>query len=778
MCEITLKIYGMDCAACTAYLQKNIEKEPGVTKVGVNFLSQNAVISYEKNFSLSSLVGRIEKAGYFVPEERVCLEIRKADIKEVLELESIRSIFGVKEAEILKEQGSLQLILFPVGLQEWELKKALADLGLEAEIKSWESGEEEWEQGEQLQMLRRLILSVLLSTPIFWNPPPIIQFLLATALQFFPGRYFYRGGLRAVRNRQLNMDFLIAVSTTIVYLYSSWIAFTVHSQVKLYFLCQGVLISLIFFGKYLEILVKGQTSQSLRGLMALQPKKAIVLQEGMEVEKDMEAIVINDVVLVRSGERIPVDGRILEGECIIDESMMTGESMPVHKGTGERVTGGTLNRSGIIKISVDRIGKNTALQKIIATVREAQLSKAPIQNIADRIASYFIPAVIGIALVVFIVWYFCLEKGDLEKAVMTMCGVLVVACPCALGLATPTSIMVGTGRAAELGVLFCSAVRLEQAEQSDVVVFDKTGTLTYGKIKVERICPFEGYEEKQVLHIAGELERFSTHPIAEAIFAKWKEYGIAREAWELEEVSEKPGYGLKGAYQGENYAVGNRAYMEQMGISLENLAQREDIRQAAQSEICVAHNGVIIGILGLSDEIREDAISAVEELKTMGMEVWMMTGDHEITARSIAKKVGITKVLYEADPKEKSDAIRKLKEQGKRVAMVGDGINDAPALAAADISLAMGKGSDIAKDAAGIVLLGNEVHLVPLTFTVSKKVMRNIRENFLWALVYNLICIPLAAAGIMNPSLAAAAMSFSSIAVLMHSLRLKKLCSN
>ena len=773
--EFTLKILNMDCTACVSQLQKLIEREPGVQKVSINYLSGMAAITCETDiFYVEHLVSAIERIGYSIPRETMKLKCLVTDNQVSLVETVLNEQFGVEAIHFDCTEGVAVLTLFPVGTNAQAILDCFTEIGISCELIVWDTGEETAEISGQLAMLRRLLLSAALSIPLFWNPSPILQFVLATILQFGPGRYFYQGLFRSIRGKQLNMDVLIAASTTVIYLYSSWIAFTAHEQIKLYFLGQGVLISLIFFGKYLEILTKGQTSQALRTLIQLQPQKAVILTESGEAEIAIETIQVGNKVIVRSGERIPVDGIILSGECIIDESMVTGESELNHKTVGAQVIGGTLNREGAITISVNRVGEATTLQQMISIVRQAQFSKPPIQNLADRIAGYFIPAVLIISIVVFCIWYFFLTPYDMEQAILTMCGVLVVACPCALGLATPTSIMVGTGRAAELAILFRNAAWIEVAQKADTVVFDKTGTLTSGQPTVGTVRPFGNVTKEELLALAGTIETYSLHPIAHAVTEYCKTNRVNCQPEMLTDVSEQIGSGVTARQNGLVVACGNRALMESIHVALEPLARQEDIRFQAQTELCIARDSELLGVIGISDTIRSDAVDAVKDLETMGMDVWMMTGDHAVTAQAIAQKLGIQNVRSCIIPQEKAALLSELRDHGKTVVMVGDGVNDAPALAVSDVAMAMGGGTDIAKETSGILLLNNRVDSVPLALRLSKTVMKNIRGNLVWALVYNLVCIPLAATGIMNPSIASAAMSFSSIAVLMHALRLKR----
>ena len=522
-------------------------------------------------------------------------------------------------------------------------------------------GDEAEELKQRFRLLRLLIVSTALSMPLLWDLPPRFQFVLATLLQFGPGLYYIRNAIRSLKSISFGMDLLVALSTTAIYAYSTVVAFTETENIKLYYLCDGVLISLLLFGRYLESVAIYQSGEAVRGLLRLQPKTAIVLRDGLETEIDAAEIVSGDTILLRPGERIPADGKILEGSCLVDESLLTGESEPVKKRPGDSITGGTLDREGKVTYTATSVGEDSTLQQMAAFVRRAQSEKAPVQRFADRIASIFVPSVLALAVLIFALWFFLLAPGDWGKAVSTVCGVLVIACPCALGLATPAALMTASGRAAELGILFKGASAIEKAWSIDTVVFDKTGTLTEGRVEP-----------------------------------------------------------------------------------------------------------------GLRDPLREDAKSAVDACRALGMEVWMISGDREETARRIARACGIERILFEVMPEEKAAQITQLKSEGRRVAMVGDGINDAPAMAEADLAIAMGTGTDIAIECADAVLPGGRIGRVPQALRLAKTARRTVRQNLGWALFYNLICIPVAACGVVNPSIAAAAMTLSSNGILLHSLRLNK----
>ena len=777
MAELRLRVSGLTCAACASGLTQTMLKHSGIKAATTNYADSMLFVEYDPGIiaGLAEIEALVRKAGLGVPMERVTLQYSSIEYaKAVACTETLKKIFGVKAVSIDCTQRLLTVEIWPIGLSTRELTDALIMDGVSCEVLSVEGGEEEQEQLRQIRLLRRLCIAVFLTMPLMWNPSPWLQFLLASLVQFGPGSYFYRGARQSICSHSLNMDFLVASSTTIIYLYSSYLAWTVNADIQLYFLSQCVLLCLILFGKYLELVAKGATARSIRGLLRLQPEDAVVERNGKEMTVPVSAITEYDVVLIRSGDRIPVDGHILEGECLMDESMLTGESTPIHKKTGDSVVAGTLNRSGSIRLIATSIGKDTVLQQIIRTVRKAQASKAPIQDFADKIASRFIPAVLLIACVVFFVWYFLLTAHDAEKSVLVTCGVLVVACPCALGLATPTSMMVGMGRAAELGILFRGAPDLERAGRVDTVVFDKTGTLTYGTPYVQQAVFVDPIDRASIFPLIAAVERHSSHPAAVAITAFCSIGDSISLPMPLDDFEEQIGGGVTGQVQESAISCGSRVYIKERGIDMSPLSAIDSRCENGDTEIVIALNGRAVGKFLLSDQLRDSAENTVQELQKRGIEVWLLSGDQEKIAQSVGKQLNISHILWGIRPDEKADCIRNLQAKGKTVAMVGDGVNDAPALACADVSIAMGSGTDVAMDAAGIMLVGGRLEALPRAISLSAQVMRNVRQNLLWALLYNGICIPLAACGVMNPSIAAAAMSASSIAVLLHALRLQK----
>ncbi len=656
--ELSLKIYGMDCAACAGQVTSVLRKIPGIDRVRVNFGSSCAEIESRTFPDLSVIEKKLERFGYLLPKEKVVIKTDSTLFSTKLDTlrEQLPALALVEE-----KVENIILYLYPVGCRGNEIIAVFREEGLPIEIIKWESGNEEALAQDQVGLLRKLVLSVFLTLPLLWNPSPFFQFLLATLILLIPARVFFRGALRAFHGG-MNMDVLIAVSSCLVYGYSTYLAFTETEDIKLYFLCEGVLVCLVQFGRYLEIVARGETERSLRGFISLLPRQCRLVTDKGEICKDVDEIAIGDLVVVEAGERIPVDGTVIKGNGLADESLLTGESALVTKDIGSETTGGTLLRAGALTIQVTKIGKETSLEQMIDIVRQAQISASPIRKLADTIVSFFIPAVIAIAFIVFDIWYFVADPGNLQKALLCCVGVLVVSCPCALGLAIPTSIMVGSGRCSELGILFKSAAAIEKMHKVKVIAFDKTGTLTCGGETSARNILRTGVPE-------------------------------------------------------------------------------------TVSQLSATHKTV------------------------------MISGDKEEIAGKVGAKAGIERIYSEIKPDGKADVIRKLKKEGS-VMMVGDGVNDAPAMAVSDLSVSIQNGTELAKDTADVILLGDEISKLPLAFSLADKIMKNIYENLLWALLYNVVCIPLAAVGLINPSLASAAMSFSSIAVLMNALRLKNMQGN
>lgn len=778
MVEVTLRIAGMDCAACAPRIDRVLTSLQGMAGEQVNYASGYALLDYdETRLDLATIVSRIERAGFSVPLEEATLSCAANDDASLERAsEKLSERLGIEAVRIDGDRDRLVVSLYPIDVDGACLLSDCRSCGVDAELSDRVGGEQDLEDAGRLRMLRTLVASALLTAPLCWSLSPTVQFVLATLVQFGPGQVFYRGAFNTVRGGNLGMDVLVALSTTIIYAYSTFITFTGSGELQIYYLSQCTLMTLLFFGRYFETLARSETSRSIRGLMHLQPDAAVVLCDGDEKTVDISRIGVGEIVVVRTGDRIPVDGVVVEGSCAVDESAFTGESMPVEKRCSDRLFGGTFCVSGHVQLSTERLGRDSALQQVIDTVRRAQSSKAPVQRLADRIASWFVPVVLGIAAAVFCIWYFLAAPGDMDAALLSTCAVLVVACPCALGLATPTAIMMGAGRSAQLGVFFRGGEQLERAHQVDAVVFDKTGTITQGIPDLVGVYATEACEggRRALLDCAAAVERLSGHPLARVVTRGAAYRHPDALPPHVEDFEEVAGGGVRGRVDGHEVVCGNRALLARCGVSLGALENLPDVRAAARSEVCVARDGIVLGVLGIADRIKPEAYQTVRELSEQGIRTVLVSGDNLETSREIASQAGIDEFVAEVLPDEKADIVTAMRARGMKVAMVGDGINDAPALVASDIAIAMGDGTDVAIDASDIVLLGGTIAHVPLTLRLSHDTIRTIRQNLVWAAFYNALCIPLAACGIMNPVIAAAAMCFSSIAVLANSLRLGK----
>lgn len=718
MKDISLRILDMECAACVARLDRALEKLPGVQRAAVNYTAASALITYdERATDLAAIAARVKRAGFRVPVEEQDLLPAEADAETAAAAAAaLRAVCGVKGVAV-QADGTLTAYLWPIGVDGRDLAAACAGAGCAVTPGELRGGDADQELEKRMDLLKTLVTSACCTAPLMLEMHPKLQFLAGTALQFGPGRYFYKSAWRGLRNRTFGMDFLVSLSSTLIYLYSAYVTFTPRRSYKLYFASDGVLLSLILFGKYMEQVAAGEANSAIRKLMHLQPRTAMVQRGDTFVELPVDQIAEHDLVRIRPGERVPVDGTIISGQCAVDESMLTGEIMPVDKAPGDKVIGGSLNRSGSAIVSAEALGKASVLEQIIQIVRQAQCEKAPVQRFADKVARWFVPGVIGAAALTFLVWYRRIAPRNLERALLTCCDVLSVACPCALGLATPTGLMVGSGR-----------------------------------------TPLHG--------------QCSDHPLARAVTAYAQQQSDAPLP-PVEDFSYALGRGVRGTVAGAAVVCGSRTWLRELGIDTAALTALPDLRAQAKTELCVARGGVVLGTLGIADTRKSEAAAVVAQLRAAGKEVWMMTGDHARTAEAIAAEVGIGHVLSEVRPDEKAAAIERLRAQGKTVCMVGDGINDTPALAVADCAVAMGGGSDIAIESAGILLPSGNLEKLPELFDISRATIRTIRQNLTWALFYNLVSIPVAALGVLHPSICATAMSASSIGVLMHSLRLK-----
>ncbi|MFD2043335.1 heavy metal translocating P-type ATPase [Ornithinibacillus salinisoli] len=786
--HVTVGVTGMTCAACSNRVEKILNKMDGV-EAQVNLTTEKASIDYDPGTAtVEEIASKIQKLGYGVQTEKVEFDVLgmtcaacSTRIEKVLNKQE-----GVKVANVNLATESASIEYNPGLIEELDLIGKIQKLGYDAKRKAEEQEKQTQKEKHLKQMKVKLAVSTVLTAPllitmlvhlfgiyiphIFMNP--WFQFALATPVQFIIGWQFYVGAYKNLRNGGANMDVLVALGTSAAYFYSLYeglLTIGNPSHVPhLYYETSAIIITLILFGKYLETSAKSKTTLAISKLLNLQAKQARVIKDGEEMMIPVEDVSVGDHIVVKPGEKIPVDGIVLKGRTSVDESMITGESIPIEKDFESTVIGSTLNKNGTIEMEATKVGKDTALASIIKVVEDAQGSKAPIQRLADVISGYFVPIVVGIAIFTFIVWIVFVTPGNMEPALIAAIAVLVIACPCALGLATPTSIMVGTGKAAENGILFKGGEHLERTHQLDAVILDKTGTITKGKPEVTN---FTG--DDQTLKLLASAEKGSEHPLAEAIvaYATEKEVGLV----ETEEFSAIPGHGIQATISGEKVLVGTRKLMNDNNIDVSHVENELlEYETNGKTAMLIAVNEEYRGIVAVADMIKETAVEAIGQLKELGLEVIMLTGDNKRTAQAIAKQVGIDNVIAQVLPEEKANKVKEVQLQGKKVAMVGDGINDAPALAISDIGIAIGTGTEVAIEAADVTLLGGELLLIPKAIKLSKATIKNIRQNLFWAFAYNSAGIPIAAIGLLAPWVAGAAMAFSSVSVVSNSLRLKR----
>jgi len=809
--KASIHITGMTCTTCASTIEKALSETPGVEQASVSFASEKASIEYDPTkVDLARIKNAISQVGYGVATKKSVFPVGGMTCAScVARVEkALSEVPGVVSASVnlASEKATVE---YTEGTELNALRRAVKDAGYELgpEVQALEDVTTA-SQRESRALRNRVIVAAVLAISIMaigfgtsFVGKPYLLWALATPVQFWAGWRFYRGAWGALRHRTTDMNTLVAVGTSAAYLYSviavlaPGLFTSADIEPNLYFDTSAMIITLILLGRFLEARARGQTSGAIKKLIGLKPKTALVIRDGEEREIPVEDVQVGDLVLVRPGERVPVDGILRQGSSSIDESMITGESIPVEKKVGDEVIGATINKTGGFQFEATKVGKDTTLAHIIRMVEEAQGSKAPIQRLADVIASYFVPVVIGIAVITFIIWSFVGPAPALTFAFLNFVAVLIIACPCALGLATPTAIMVGTGKGAENGVLIRSGEALERSHRISTVLLDKTGTLTRGEPAVTDIIAVLSSSQEEVLRLAASAEHSSEHPLGEAVVKAASEKGI--ELSPPSDFNAIPGHGVEALIEGKKLLLGNLKLMKERGLSLNGMEEKaNELFSQGKTVMFLGLDSEVVGIIALADTVKPNAKEAMEALHKMGIETVMLTGDNRRTAEAIAREVGIDRVLAEVLPEHKAEEVKKLQNEGKAVAMVGDGINDAPALAQADLGIAIGTGTDIAMETGEITLISGDLTGIVTAISLSKRTLRTIKQNLFWAFAYNTALIPVAAGvlylafgdigvpsglhfilgdyGFLNPILAAAAMAASSITVVLNSLRLRR----
>ncbi len=805
-----IHITGMTCSTCAATVEKALAETEGVARANVNFASEKASIEYNPaRVDLGKIKNTISESGYSIAARKFIFPVTGMTCASCVARveEALKSVPGVVSASVnlASEKATVEYL---DGVEVAGLRRAVKDAGYELGDEAETLADVATASRREIRNVRdrfffALALAVIIMA-LMWVPDfagkPYLLWVLATPVQFWAGLRFYRGAWGALKHRTADMNTLIAVGTSAAYFYSMVaVLFPPLFEAgglegHLYFDTSAMIITLILLGRFLEARAKGQTSSAIKKLIGLQPKTAMIIRDGKEMEIPVESVQLGDLILVRPGERVPVDGIIRQGSPAIDESMVTGESLPVEKKEGDEVIGATINKTGSFQFEATRIGKDTTLARIVRLVEEAQGSKAPIQRLADIIASYFVPVVIGIAVITFIIWYFAGPSPSLTYAFLNFIAVLIIACPCALGLATPTALMVGTGKGAEQGILIRNAEALERFYKIDTLLLDKTGTLTEGKPEVTDIITVPDISEEELLGLAASVEHDSEHPLGQAVIRAAQARNIVLSP--TSDFAAIPGHGAEAKANGQHFLLGNLKLMQERGVDLQGLEEKAvTLREDGKTVIFLAVDNRAAGIIGLADTLKPGAAAVMAEIGRLGIEVAMVTGDNHRTAAAIARQAGIDRVMAEVLPEKKSEEVSKLQDEGRIVAMVGDGINDAPALAQADVGIAIGTGTDIAMETGDITLISGDLSSIATSVSLSRRTMRTIKQNLFWAFAYNVLLIPVAAGilylafgsrgvpsglsfilgqyGFLNPILAAVAMAASSITVVSNSLRLR-----
>ncbi len=792
--KLKLNIHGMTCASCAAKIENTLNNLEGIGVANVNLGLENAYIEFNPSkLSYKEIINSINKIGYKATLNRSELYL-KNDIN-MNEIDSfrtkIKSMKGIDEVYFFPEKKSIVVYYNPELISNSQIKRSMKQMGYLVTEKLSELELREREKDIEIKNMRnRFIISVILAIPIiiltYLNIMPEylnrwILLFLTTPLEFIVGFRFLKGAVLALSHKSTNMDVLIFLGTGTAYIYSTIITI-IGLPFSVYFDAVALILSFIYLGKYLEAYTKRKSSDAIKKLMKLQAKTARIIRNGIELDISIDEVEIGDIIIIKPGEKVPVDGTIIEGKSSIDESMITGESIPVEKNVDDKVIGGTINQRGLLKIRTDKIGENTILSQIIKLVEQAQSRKAPIQKIADKVASIFVPIVVGVAIITFFLWTFFgvgIVLNPYTFALERFVAVVVVACPCAMGLAVPTAILVSSGKGAQNGIIIKGGESLELAHKINTIVFDKTGTLTKGDPEVIDIINFNS-SEKDIIFYAGSAEKGSEHPLGNAIIKKAKELGVS--LIEPSELEAFPGLGIKSKINGHEILLGNENLIQKYGINYSEIKNNiEKLQQEGKTVVVLLLDYKLIGLIAIADPVKKYSEIAVNELKKKGISIVMLTGDNKITGNAIASKLGIDHVLSEVLPSEKAAEIKKLQDEGQIVAMVGDGINDAPALAQADVGIAMGSGTDIAIESGDIILINNDIRNVVSAINLSKKTIIKIKQNLFWAFIYNIILIPLAAGIIYSstgfiipPGLSAMFMAFSSVTVVSNSLLLKR----